>query len=100
MASQIDLAAKHARHGEKMIEVKLRFWTDEISPEKDTIVPGHAWASGVVRVERNEAHGIKPSTPIPFNSLLGLGAAIEKALIEHGVVLHLNRKMRKYFAVD
>jgi hypothetical protein len=100
MASETRISAKQARHGEKMIEVKIRFWTDNISPEKGKIVPRHAWASGVVRIERNDAHGLKPGTPIPFNSLLDLGAAVEKALIEHGVVLHINRKMRKYFGSD
>ena len=100
MASETSVAAKQARHGEKMIEVQIRFWTDKISPEKGKIVPRHAWASGVVRIERNDAHGLNPGTPTPFNSLLDLGASVEKLLIEHGVVLHLNRKMRKYFAVD
>lgn len=89
-------AAKDAKHGEKMIEVKIRFWTDQISRTGGTVIPKHAWSSGVVRMERNEAHGIVPSSPIPFNSLLDLGAAVEKALIKHGVVLHPSRKMQKY----
>lgn len=47
----------------------------------------------------NEAHDIHPKTARPFNSLLGLGVAIEKTLIEHGIVLHLDRDMKKYVAV-
>jgi hypothetical protein len=90
------LASLEAKHGEKMIEVKLRFWTDDIAAQKGMVVPKHAWASGVVRMERNKPHGIEPSSPIPFNSLLDVGSAIEKALIEHGVILHPSRKMRKY----
>ena len=89
-------ASRDARHGEKMIEVKVRFWTDEISVDKGKVIPRHAWTSGVVRLERNEAHSIKPSAPVPFNSLLDLGVAIEKALIAHGITLHPSRKMKKY----
>lgn len=32
--SKEDLAAKEAVHGQKMIEVKLRFWTNDIAPEE------------------------------------------------------------------
>jgi hypothetical protein len=72
-----DDAAKEARHGEKMIEVKIRFWTDNIAGTKDKVIPKQAWTSGVVRVERNDAHGISPSRGVPFNSLLDVGVAIE-----------------------
>jgi hypothetical protein len=44
-------------------------------------------------MERNKTHGIVPGPPKPFHSLLDIGAVIEKALIEHGVVL---KKMQKY----
>jgi hypothetical protein len=93
-----ELVAKEAKHGQKMVEVKVRFWTDDIAAEKGKVVPKHAWAAGVVRIERNDAHEITPSQPVPFNSLLDLGTAIEKVLIEHGVVLHSSAKMKKYFA--
>jgi hypothetical protein len=89
-------SARSAKHGEKMIEVKVRFWTDGIAPEDGKVVPKHAWAGGVVRVERNDAHGLVPSRPKPFNSLLDLGAVIEKVLIEHGVSLLPSRKMQRY----
>lgn len=91
-----DLAALDAEHGEKMIEVKLRFWTNNIAEKKGQVVPKNAWAAGVVRIERNESHGIKPGKPLPFHSMLDIGAVIEKVLIEHGVVLHPSRKMKKY----
>lgn len=96
MPAKRGASAKDARHGEKMIEVKVRFWTDQIAAEPGRIVPKNAWTSGVVRMERNEAHGITPSAPVPFNSLLDLTAAIEKALLSHGVSLHPSRKMKKY----
>ncbi len=99
MAKKENIESREAKQGEKMIEVKLRFWTNDIASEHGKVVPKHAWASGVVRIERNEAHGITPSNPRPFNSLLDVGAVIEKVLIDHGVILHSDRRMRKYFSV-
>lgn len=88
--------AKPAVQGEKMIEVRVRFWTDDIAPKKGEIIPKHALTSGVVNVERNESHGIKPIRWLPFHSLLDLGAVIEKTLIAQGIVLHVGAKMGKY----
>jgi DNA mismatch endonuclease (patch repair protein) len=79
-------------------EVVIRFWTDEIAEERGKVIPKHAWSAGVVRIERNESHGIKPSKPLPFHSLLDMGAVIEKVLLEHAIVLHSSRKMAKYTA--
>ena len=87
-----------ADQGERMIEIKLRFWTNDIAAQKGEIIPKHAWTSGVVRMERNESHGIKPGNPRPFHTLLDVGSVIEKVLIEHGIVLHPSRKMTKYLA--
>lgn len=92
--------AQEAIHGEKMIEVKLRFWTNAISTEKGKVRPKHAWTSGVVRIEGNKSHGITPGTPRPFHTLLDIGAVVEKVLLEHDVVLHPSRKMRKYIESD
>src|SRR5438046_9166264 len=96
MAIKTDVASLEAKHGQKMIEVKVRFWTNDISKEPGKVNPKHAWSSGVVRIERNPAHGIKPGKPRPFHSLLDVGAVIEKVLIEHQIVLHPTRTMRKY----
>jgi hypothetical protein len=96
MPAKKEVASLEAKQGEKMIEVKLRFWTNDISPEVGKIVPKHAWTSGVVRMERNRSHGIEPSNPQPFHSLLDVGAIIEKVLIEHSIVLHPARRMQKY----
>lgn len=96
MALEKDLSAQEARHGEKMIEVKIRFWTNDITSEPGKIKPKHAWASGVVRIEGNKSHGIVPGAPKPFHTLLDVGAVIEKVLIEQGIVLHPSKKMAKY----
>jgi hypothetical protein len=89
--------ARRAQHGEKMLEVKVRFWTDGIAGE-GKIRPKHACASGIVRLKSNPAHGIKSPTQLTFNSLLELPGVIEKLLIEEGITLHVTAKMRKYLA--
>lgn len=81
-----------------MIEVKLRFWTNNIAADEGKIIPKHAWASGVIRMERNAAHGISPGRPLPFHSLLDIGSVIERTLQEHDIQLHSPRRMRKYFS--
>ena len=95
MSSIKDVEAKEAKHGQKMIEVKVRFWTNDLVEGKDRIRPKHAWTNGVVRIKRNPAHNISPLPPIPFNSLMDLPAAIEKVLIQHGIKLHLSNKQSK-----
>jgi hypothetical protein len=77
-------------------KIKLRFWTNDIAKGSGYIAPKHAWGSGVVRLERNTSHGIKPSNPRPFRSLLDIGAVVEKVLIAHGIVLHPSEQMRRY----
>jgi hypothetical protein len=99
MAGRDDLAAREAEHGQKMIEIKVRFWTNDIASESGKIVPKHAWTSGVVRIERNKAHRIVPRAPRPFNSLMEVGSVIEKVLIDHGIVLHRSGRMKKYVQI-
>lgn len=91
---------REAKHGERMIEIKVRFWTDSLASEAGKVIPKHAWTGGVVRIAPNKSHGIVPKNPKPFNSLLDVGAVIEKVLLEHGIVLHRSQRMRKYIAGD
>ncbi len=98
MTTKQTAKAVKATEGERMIEVKIRFWTNNLASEEGKVVPKHAWTSGVVRMERNSTHGIEPKSPKPFHSLLDVGAVIEKVLIEHGIILHPGRKMEKYIA--
>lgn len=100
MANKKTIEQREAPQGEKMIEIKVRFWTNEIADRDDMIVPKHAWSSGVVRIERNETHGIVPKKPLPFHSLMDLTAVIEKVLLAQGITLHSSRKMSKYFEVN
>ena len=96
MALAKNVKGRKAPHGQKMIELKIRLWTDDIAPKSADILPKHAWTAGVVGIERNTAHGITPKHPRAFNSLLEVGAAIERVLIDNGIELHLSRKMQKY----
>jgi hypothetical protein len=75
-----------AKHGEKMIELKLCFWTNNIAP-RGKVLPKHGRSRGVVRIQSNKAHGIVAGGPTPFNSLMEIGAVIEKVLIKHGIIL-------------
>lgn len=90
--------ATEAEHGERMIEVKVRFWTNNIAGKSGAIVPKHAWSSGVCRIKPNTSHGVRAAEvkPVHFHSLLDVGAAIEKVLIKHGIILHPSDRMRKY----
>jgi hypothetical protein len=90
------IESREASQGEKMIEIKLRFWTNDIASEDGKIIPKHAQSGGVVRMERNKSHNIEPGKPRVFHTLLDVGAVIEKVLIEHGIVIHPGRTMSKY----
>ena len=83
-----DAKAIEAAWGERMIEVRVRFFTNGIAAGKGQVRARHAWTSGVVRLERNEAHGIAGGEPIPFNSMLELPAVIERPLIRDKIKLH------------
>jgi len=85
-----------APHGERMIEIQVRFFTDKIAESKDNVVPKHCWTTGMVKIQTNKSHGIKQINPVPFNSLLDLTAIIEKVLIQSGIVMHKSNRMQKY----
>ena len=87
-----------ARHGQKMIEVKVRFWTDDIAETEGHVVAKNAWTAGVVRIGTHASHGIKPERPVPSNSMGEIPAALEKVLIQHGIKLHPTHRMRHYLA--
>lgn len=90
------IEARVAKHGEKMVEVRLRFWTDEIAEAKGEIIPKHAWGAGMVNIERNAAHGLIPQKWLAFNSMSEIPAVIEKCLIENGIKVISSGKMKKY----
>ena len=98
--SQEDIMGKPkavaAKFGEKMIELKIYLWTNNIAKKKGKVIPKHAWSAGVVRLEPNEAHGIVSRRPKTFHTLLDLGTTIQNVLMQQGIILHPGRRMRKY----
>jgi hypothetical protein len=91
MATEV-VEAVEAKHGERMIEVRVRFWTNDLADRKGKIRPKHAWAGGEVVMKANDAHGIRPQESAIFNSMAELPAVIEKVLKQHGVTQHSDRK--------
>jgi hypothetical protein len=94
-----DATPRLARHGDKMIKLEIHLWTNGLA-EKGSVIPKHCWDSGMLGIQRNEAHGIVPGKTIAFNSMLDLGRAIQQMLIRHKIVLHPNRQARKYTATQ
>ncbi len=94
------LVEKEAAYGQKMIEIKLRFWTNDIAEGENKVLPKHAWDKGVVKIAANKSHGIPAGEPIPFNSMLEVGRAVERCLIENGIKLHAGQRSRRYLSSD
>lgn len=90
-----------AQIGERMIEVRVRFFTDSIVPgAKGTVRPRHALTRGEARITPNEAHGIASRGPQFFNSLGELPLAIEKALVDARIKLQPFKRTRKLISED
>lgn len=94
MAGQVE--TREAEHGKRMVEIRVRFWTNDLADGKGRIAPKHAWGAGVVRIEPNATHGITAGNPVPFNSMAEIPAIVEKVLIDHGITIHKSTKMKKY----
>lgn len=80
-----EIEDREAKWGKRMIEVRARFWTDQIAEEKGNIKPKHAWDAGVIYIQRNDTHAITPGNPVPFNSLTDIPGKVEKVLIQHEI---------------
>lgn len=87
-----------APHGQKMIEVTIRFWTNNISKKRGHVAKKECWDCGVIYMPENSAHDIRSTPPVPFHSLLELSQKLEKLLIAHKVKLHRGQRSRKYLA--
>ena len=89
---------REAKHGKKMIEVRVRFFTDAIAEKPGHVVPRHCWDVGVVRFAANPAHNLPGGEPIPFNSLMELPGKIEQAFLKSKITLHMSNKSGKYYS--
>ena len=86
----------HAERGERTIEVRIKFWTNQIAGDNGKVYPKHAWDAGVVMMSANNAHGIiTKGNPEILHSILDLPSVVAKVLTKHGVTLHAGRKSRK-----
>jgi len=93
----MNVEQREAKHGEKMIEIKVRFWTDQIAPEEGHIKPRHCWDSGLVRIKSNKSHGLEPQDKaVMFRSLMDIARAIEDCFTENGIKIHLDNYSSKY----
>ena len=94
-------AERKANYGEKMIEVRVRFWTDEITNTPKVILPKHAWDYGYVEIAANTSHGLKQSgSSVKFGSVLELPQAIADLLVQEGVQLHIGAKLGKLITCE
>jgi ASC-1-like (ASCH) protein len=84
-----------APQGQKMIEVRVRFFTDGHAPSGQ-ILPKHGHANGEVRIARNPSHDIRPGEPIMFNSIAEMPYAVERALRDHNIKIELSSRERRY----
>ena len=87
---------RQAKRGQRMIELKVCFWTNDHADTKGYIWPKHGWTTGEVRITRNEPHGIIPVGGQKFGSLMEIPSAIEKVLMKHDIQLHRCPKMDNY----
>lgn len=90
-----DSRSLEANNGEKMIEFKVRFWTNDIAETKGHILPKHCWTAGVVYASGNDSHGIKKSRTMPFNSLDEVQNAIKQAMEDAGIKAHEGKSRHK-----
>jgi hypothetical protein len=75
---------------DKPIKVTVYLRTDGLpGAAEGQVIPGHAWASGVVRVRPSKAHRLRAGRPMPFSGMTQLGTAVEEALTAGDVTLHL-----------
>jgi hypothetical protein len=93
-------SSRRADLNEKMIELRIRLWTNKISDTPGEIIPKHAWDAGVVYMQLNSSHGIGRKRAKPFHTLMDLPAIVEKVLIAHGVKLHHSKQSKKYFVTE
>jgi len=87
-----------ANDGERMIELRVKFFTNNITSEQGTVDPKTAWASGWIVATANKTHGITNSKvkPKAFHSFAGIQTTMEDVLAEHGIKLMATRRERKY----
>ncbi|MCJ2557094.1 MAG: hypothetical protein LN415_08335 [Candidatus Thermoplasmatota archaeon] len=74
-----------------MIELRIRFWTNDIDGNpKGAVTQRVCWDSGLVYVVRNKSHGIESKGPSYFKGLCHLLCSVEKVLEKHDIKLEMD----------
>jgi hypothetical protein len=83
MTNEID-----APHGDKMIEITIKFWTNDIAKGEGKVLPKHMHNSGMIKLSANKTHNIPSEDPTPFGSMAELPSKIEELLERHKIIMH------------
>ena len=86
-----------AKKGEKTIEVRIYFFTNNISKKKGEINQKECWESGRVMVTPNKSHGIKSKRAETFSSVSSLTRTIEKVLISQNIKIHPGKQTKQLY---
>jgi len=89
-----DNAADRPNDRNAMLKVEVRCRATGLSNADGSRLAKHAHWDGYVRVPRGDAHGISGSNQFFFDSPTEIGSAIEKALADVNVRLHVPQTMR------
>lgn len=84
-----------SKEGNKTVEVRLHFFTDQIAANGGVFKAKHAVSVGTARLPTNPRHGITKGECHYFESLAELPATVAKALAAHGITLHPGKKQSR-----
>jgi hypothetical protein len=79
----------------KMIQIKVYLWTDQLAPKKGAILPKHAWEGGWVFLPANKLHGIRANRKKAFHRFSELLDTVGDILRQNGINIHEAPPRRK-----
>jgi hypothetical protein len=88
------------KHGETMITLTVKFFTDHLAKDPNMVRRKHAYTCGAVYMTKNETHGTRSGKTFKFNSMAELPLAMQKCLIAHDITLHPSKNDRKIFKIE
>lgn len=83
-----------AKHGDKMIEFRIKFFTNSIAERDGCIKKKHLWPNGMIHITRNDSHGIIGNQR-PFNSMAQILPILEDMMIENELTIIPTRRLYK-----
>ncbi|MCK4445140.1 MAG: hypothetical protein KAW09_11390 [Thermoplasmata archaeon] len=89
---------KNVPQGKRMIELRIRFWTNDIDGNpKGTITQKVCWDSGYVYVVKNNSHGIESKGQSRFRGLCELLGSVEKVLRKQNIKLQMGARTQEVY---